>query len=423
MNIKIFTLLTLGILFSTLASAQPLSGSPLPDTIFYKLYGNPQSREIIKYDDTKKITSKSYWNWNTSSKKYIFDFEDVYSYNNDSKISKIASTKASKEFFYNSVGLDSLHIFTNVTEDQWTGTKIYNFLYNQNKDTISISETNSNADSTYLYRLDEYQYNSNNKKEFWYLKNKYGKFKTEYYYYDDGKLERTDSYTLDNGVYKGNRRFSYTYNADNKINEIKIYAYSQNTQTWNYTYQKHRFIYSDTSIIKNTYYNDVDISLSLKEIFNHQGQIVVSQEENYSNVVNKFNTTKLDSTYYNSDGSLNRIVRKEGNIHAQDNILILVTSDEYRYKKPEINSTNSTLLTTSISVFPNPASESVTITLPDDLQVSNATLYNTMGEQVNQYFPSSTTFIIEKHTKPAGNYYLKLTTNEGIVTKPIVFIE
>lgn len=423
MNIKIFTLLTLGILFSTLASGQPLLGSPLPDTIIYNLYGKPQSREILKYDDTKKITSKSYWNWNTSSKKYIFDYEDVYSYNNDDKISKIASTKASKEFFYNSVGLDSLHIFTNVTEGQWTGTKIYNFLYNQNQDTISITETNSNADSTYIYRLDEFQYNSSNKKEIWYLKNKYGKFKTEYYYYDDGKLERSDEYYLVNGEYKGSRRFSYTYNADNKIDEIKIYSYSQNTQTWTFTSQYDKFLYTDTSNVRNTYYGGQTPGRIFKELFNHQGQIVVFQEENYSNVVNKFNTTKLDSTYYNSDGSLNRIVRKEGNIHALDNILILTTSDEYRYKKPEINSTNSTLLATSISVFPNPASESITLTLPDDLQVSNATLYNTIGEQVNKYIPSSTTLIIEKHTKPAGIYYLKLATNEGIVTKPIVFLE
>jgi len=116
-------------------------------------------------------------------------------------------------------------------------------------------------------------------------------------------------------------------------------------------------------------------------------------------------------------------VRKEGNLHAQDNILILVTSDEYRYKKPDINSTNSTLLATSISVFPNPASESVTLTLPDDLQVYKATLYTASGLEVNQYIPSSTTLIIEKQTKSAGIYYLKLTTNEGIVTKPIVFLE
>ncbi|MBK7698323.1 MAG: T9SS type A sorting domain-containing protein [Saprospiraceae bacterium] len=316
-----------------------------------------------------------------------------------------------------------MHIFTNVTEGQWTGTKIYNFLYNQNQDTISITETNSNADSTYIYRLDEFQYNSSNKKEFWCLKNKYGKFKTEYYYYNDGKLERSDEYYLVNGEYKGSRRFSYTYNADNKIEEIKIYSYSQSTQTWTFTSQYDKFEYTDTSNVRNTYYGGQTPGRIFKELFNHQGQIVVFQEENYSNVVNKFNTTKLDSTYYNSDGSLNRIVRKEGNLHAQDNILILVTSDEYRYKKPDINSTNSTLLATSISVFPNPASESVTLTLPDDLQVYKATLYTASGLEVNQYIPSSTTLIIEKQTKSAGIYYLKLTTNEGIVTKPIVFLE
>ncbi len=81
------------------------------------------------------------------------------------------------------------------------------------------------------------------------------------------------------------------------------------------------------------------------------------------------------------------------------------------------------IISKNIHIYPNPSSESITITLPDDLQVSNATLYNTIGEQVNQYIPSSTTLIIEKQTKPAGIYYLKLTTNEGIVTKPIVFLE
>lgn len=85
------------------------------------------------------------------------------------------------------------------------------------------------------------------------------------------------------------------------------------------------------------------------------------------------------------------------------------------YDLSAILSSDSFVLS-NFSVYPNPASEQVTITLQENLQLEKVTIYNTLGQLIKTEKNSS----INVSSLSKGSYYFEVITNKGKATKTIV---
>ena len=78
--------------------------------------------------------------------------------------------------------------------------------------------------------------------------------------------------------------------------------------------------------------------------------------------------------------------------------------------------TNSFVLDTAITVYPNPTSEFVTVDLKDAFELQSITFYNSLGQVVKTSKTATTT--VSDLAK--GSYFVEIVTNEGKATKHII---
>lgn len=73
--------------------------------------------------------------------------------------------------------------------------------------------------------------------------------------------------------------------------------------------------------------------------------------------------------------------------------------------------------TEKISIFPNPVSDELTITWPDELGISRLTLYDNYGKIAlqNESRITNSTYHMKLSELPGGLYYLRLENTEGVV--------
>jgi hypothetical protein len=57
------------------------------------------------------------------------------------------------------------------------------------------------------------------------------------------------------------------------------------------------------------------------------------------------------------------------------------------------------------------------------LDIKEMTLFNSMGQVMNKYQNPNEVNEINRENLPSGTYYLHISTNQGSVTKPVIFME
>jgi len=72
--------------------------------------------------------------------------------------------------------------------------------------------------------------------------------------------------------------------------------------------------------------------------------------------------------------------------------------------------------------YPNQESLNINIESKES-KINSLVLINTISSAIKQYFPASIQFTIERNDLPAGIYYLKIHTDQGSITKPIILTE
>jgi len=70
----------------------------------------------------------------------------------------------------------------------------------------------------------------------------------------------------------------------------------------------------------------------------------------------------------------------------------------------------------NFSVYPNPASEQVTISLEEGLTLEKVTIYTILGQVVK----TETNNVISVSSLPKGNYIFEIITNKGKASKKIL---
>jgi hypothetical protein len=68
------------------------------------------------------------------------------------------------------------------------------------------------------------------------------------------------------------------------------------------------------------------------------------------------------------------------------------------------------------SIYPNPASKEVTISLDEGLELEKVTIYTSLGQVVK----TETNNVISVSSLPKGNYIFEIITNKGKASKKIL---
>ena len=74
-----------------------------------------------------------------------------------------------------------------------------------------------------------------------------------------------------------------------------------------------------------------------------------------------------------------------------------------------------------IEIFPNPASNQLFINNSDVL-LQDIFIYNIMGKEIRRYSVSTTRIILDISNLQPGMYFLKILTEQGILTRKVQII-
>ncbi|SCX97425.1 Por secretion system C-terminal sorting domain-containing protein [Nonlabens sp. Hel1_33_55] len=83
------------------------------------------------------------------------------------------------------------------------------------------------------------------------------------------------------------------------------------------------------------------------------------------------------------------------------------------------NDVDQALSIDDIYAFPNPSKDLITITSKNE-SIENITLYNTLGNKVNEVKPNSLSTIIDTSTLASGMYFARISTTLGVSTITLV---
>ena len=74
----------------------------------------------------------------------------------------------------------------------------------------------------------------------------------------------------------------------------------------------------------------------------------------------------------------------------------------------------------AFNLYPNPASQSITLTNDEDFTIQNIRLFNSLGMLVDSKEVQASTYDYNVSSLASGTYFLKLSTSEGIIYKKIL---
>lgn len=412
MKPKIFTFLVL--LFSVASGlSQPLPGSPLPDTITYFLQDEIIThRRLLSYNSDSTLKSIIHEKYTNSS--YKFYYRDEYKYDIQGRLVKIISPKVGKEIYYNVNGLDSINITIDSTVINQVRSKRMEYTYNDKSDTLSILESN------YLNgTLDQNNFRNQN---FFYenellvkkhIDNNFGKFNIHYIYNGENRLEFEDTEVEQTpDLYKWSQRIWFQYYEDGRLREKKWFKWNNNK--WNYTFYKELLTYTDSTSTTNKYFDDVNIGQIFTITFNNKGQKL---KEKFENLINSMQII-TKAWVYNNNGSIH--LYEEMTEYPNQSVFLYY--EKYGYKTPDISSNNDLYSGEYLSIYPNPAAQTIYLSDPKN-KLKSYRIIDISGKIIDYKEINSDHILIERNGTTAGLYYIQIQTEIGIVTKPILWVD
>lgn len=434
MNIKIFTFFIF--LFCTAVSiAQPLPDSPLPDTITYKdgwaNILNVNSRAIFTYNDQRQKQKVSIEFWDKDQNKFVHQRDSIFTYNSEGKISniKIASNifgNTNIEYYYNVFKKDSVRIHI-------SGNQILQRIKYEYSSLGFLTAIKDDTRRSNQLKPNRYQFFQHDPKgnvtthliDFYnndtgILQNQY---EYSYEYYPDNKI-KFDTYRARNinidTTWWWQHRFEHIYlDSDDKVDVKQRYGYFPNLG-WQKT-DKIGFYYSDSEF-KEVYGINLPFPLNQRTIrYNSKRQELLNLYEAQFNNSNTFKTWNRDVRSYRNDGSIANIkYYRAEDFNSPDTIMFLIKEEVYSYKTPDISNNLELYSGDDISIFPNPATQTIQIS-DSKLNIHSIRVFDTKGMIIHSQELNSNQFTLERKGTPAGLYYLQVQTEKGTFTKPIIW--
>jgi hypothetical protein len=125
-----------------------------------------------------------------------------------------------------------------------------------------------------------------------------------------------------------------------------------------------------------------------------------------------------DSAIYEFTGCQTNYMKMA--IHNSPKLNILTKSTVWKHHPAGINALNNNF---QVPVFPNPFSSVINITIPGYIDIGkqvNVILFNTLGEQKNNWQIGIGDNKLDLSDLPSGVYFLRIITNSGTITKKII---
>lgn len=104
-------------------------------------------------------------------------------------------------------------------------------------------------------------------------------------------------------------------------------------------------------------------------------------------------------------------------------VVSLNTKGDNLFFDPTLLGVSEYLNPNSVSVFPMPAKDAITIALPFDEENIRVTIYNPIGQEVLSAINSGETFKQDISSLPAGSYQLRITTSQGMIVKKLQVVK
>ena len=84
---------------------------------------------------------------------------------------------------------------------------------------------------------------------------------------------------------------------------------------------------------------------------------------------------------------------------------------------PNLSITNTNWLNQEIQIYPNPTSDYINISFPNQIEITTVSIYNALGQLVFDTNKFENIYISNLTT---GLYYLSINTNKGVVNKTMI---
>lgn len=133
-----------------------------------------------------------------------------------------------------------------------------------------------------------------------------------------------------------------------------------------------------------------------------------------------FKTTPVTSV---SPGNIPLMIVGVKAITVTGRIVSLNTMGDNVYFDPNLLGVTNYLNPDLVSVFPNPASEQISVTLPSEFKSIRIEFLNTIGQVVAKFHSSGPSTRLDVSSLPDGVYQMKIICEEGIVMKKIQIIK
>lgn len=96
--------------------------------------------------------------------------------------------------------------------------------------------------------------------------------------------------------------------------------------------------------------------------------------------------------------------------------------EKYGYKTPDISSNNDLYSGEYLSIYPNPAAQTIYLSDPKN-KLKSYRIIDISGKIIDYKEINSDHILIERNGTTAGLYYIQIQTEIGIVTKPILWVD
>lgn len=188
--------------------------------------------------------------------------------------------------------------------------------------------------------------------------------------------------------------FTFYYD-DNKCNnvELSLRIYTEYTDTIEGVYATLAISYNYNNLLDETYLYPIVGVYSLKTC------------QKINHLYNENNQCTLSREIVSFDRGLNWI---NGETHC------------YSYKYLTKNNINA-IQDNNIEIFPNPASNQLFLN-NSDILIHDIFIYNIMGREIRRYSVNAPQKILDVSSLQPGMYFLKITTEHGILTRKVQVI-
>ncbi len=246
-----------------------------------------------------------------------------------------------------------------------------------------------------------------------------------YYTYEDDLLTSTRTMVWDDYLeqWVNQRLGQYSYNDAGDMDSVLMQSWDSESESWESS-EKYSYYYNEWGSIDSI----VTVEWNNEQVlWENYSRIIISYDDN-GRATLQVNQFWDDDTQqwinwsrsikdYNEQGIMTTFTYQNWNSDTENwknnSKYVLFWSEIEVHGIDEETAGN-------ITIYPNPASETITILAPASLTNKNIKIFSITGQMVETILINGSTNTINVNGIPSGLYFIKFITNHGMITKQFV---